>query len=84
MCLGIPGQIVEIVDAGKHIGRVEVSGSRRTIHLGLLRPEEAQVGTWVLINAGLAVSTLEADEASQILQFIEELDRQFEFEEVQP
>lgn len=82
MCLGIPGQIVEIIDAEKHIGRVKVQGITRTIHTGLLAPEEVQTGTWVLINAGMAVSLLEADEASQILQFIEELDRQFG--EVQP
>lgn len=82
MCLGIPGQLVEIIDAEKHIGQVEVSGNRRSIHIGILRPEEAQVGTWVMINAGLAVCTLEADEAAQILRFIEELDQQFE--EVQP
>jgi hydrogenase expression/formation protein HypC len=82
MCLGIPGQIVEIIDAEKHIGRVEVQGTTRIIHTGLLAPEEAQTGNWVLINAGMAVSSLEADEASQLLQFIEELDRQFE--EAQP
>ncbi|MDQ2905462.1 MAG: HypC/HybG/HupF family hydrogenase formation chaperone [Chloroflexota bacterium] len=48
MCLGIPGQIVEIVDAEKQFGRVEVPGNTRTIHLGLLAPEEVQIGTWVL------------------------------------
>lgn len=82
MCLGIPGQIVEIVDAEKHIGRVEVRGVTRTIHTGLLSAEEAQTGRWVLINAGMAVQALEADEAVQLLQFIEELNRQFE--EAQP
>jgi len=76
--MGIPGQLVEIVDAEKHIGRVEVQGVTRTVHTGLLATEEAQVGKWVLINAGMAVQALEADEASQLLQFIEELDRQFE------
>lgn len=82
MCLGIPGQIVEIVDAEKHIGRVEVQGVTRTIHTGLLSAEEAQAGRWVLMNAGMAVQALEAGEAAQLLQFIEELDRQLE--EVQP
>ncbi len=82
MCLGIPGQIVEIIDAEKHIGRVEIQGTTRIIHTGLLAPEEVQIGKWVLLNAGMAVSLLEADEASQILQFIKELDRQFE--EAQP
>ncbi|GAC1300427.1 MAG: HypC/HybG/HupF family hydrogenase formation chaperone [Ktedonobacteraceae bacterium] len=78
MCFGIPGQIVEIVDATRHIGRAEVMGVIRTIHTGLLVPEDVQIGKWVLINAGMAISLLEADEASQILQFIKELDRQFE------
>lgn len=82
MCMGIPGQLVEIVDAEKHIGRVKVQGVTRTVHTGLLAAGEAQVGKWVLINAGMAVQALEAEEASQLLQFIEELDRQFE--EAQP
>ena len=78
MCMGIPGQLVEIVDAEKHIGRVEVQGVTRIVHTGLLTAEEAQAGKWVLINAGMAVQALEADEASQLLEFIKELDRQFE------
>lgn len=82
MCLGIPGQIVEIVDAEKHIGGVEVQGVTRTVHTGLLSAEDAQAGRWVLINAGMAVQALEAEEAARLLQFIEELDRQFE--EAQP
>ncbi len=78
MCFGIPGQIVEIVDAEKHIGRVEVLGSTRTVQIGILAPDEVQIGKWVLVNAGLAVSFLEADEAFQLLQFLKELDQQFE------
>ncbi len=81
MCLGIPGQIVEIVDAEKHFGRVEVLGSTRPVHFGMLEPEAVQIGTWVLISAGWAIRPLEADEASQTLQFIKELERQFEEEQ---
>jgi hydrogenase expression/formation protein HypC len=81
MCLGIPGQIVEIVDAEKQYGLVEVLGITRSIVTGMLAPEEAQIGKWVLINAGMAISALEADEAAQLLQFIEELDRHIEEEQ---
>jgi hydrogenase expression/formation protein HypC len=80
MCLAIPGQIVEIVDAEKQLGRVEVLGTTRTISMCLLEPEEVQIGTWVLINAGMAISQLDADQASQLLQLIKELDRRFEEE----
>ncbi len=78
MCLGIPGQIVEIVDAEKQFGGVEVSGVTHPMYFGILEPEDVQIGTWVLTNAGMAISTLEASEASQILQLLEALNRQFE------
>jgi hydrogenase expression/formation protein HypC len=63
MCLGIPGQIVEIVDTEKQLGRVEVLGTTRTISLCLLEPEAVQIGTWVLIYAGMATSQLDVDQA---------------------
>jgi len=78
MCLGIPGQIVEIADAEKQFGRVEVSGVTRPMYFGMLEPEAVQIGTWVLINAGMAINTLEASEASQLLRFLEDLERQLE------
>ena len=80
MCLAIPGQIVKIVDAEKQLGRVEVLGITRAAYLGLLAPEAVRVGTWVLINAGMAISSPEADGASQLLELIEELDRHIEEE----
>jgi hydrogenase expression/formation protein HypC len=80
MCLGIPGQIVEIAGADKQFGRVEVAGTTRPVYLGLLAPEGVQIGTWVLTNAGLAISLLQADEASQLLQFVQALDQQCEEE----
>ena len=78
MCLGTPGQIVEIADAEKQFGRVEVSGVTRPMYFGMLEPEAVQIGTWVLINAGMAINTLEASEASQLLRFLEDLERQLE------
>ena len=78
MCIGIPGQIVELVGSDKQVGRVEIMGHTRTIHLGILTPEEVQIGRWVLINAGLAIRPLEPDEAAQLLQVIKELDELFE------
>jgi hydrogenase expression/formation protein HypC len=80
MCLGIPGQIVEIADAEKQFGRVEIAGTTRPVYLGMLAPEAVQIGTWVLINAGMAISPLEADEAAQVMQFVQALDRQCEEE----
>ncbi len=74
MCLAIPGQIIQIVDAEQQIGEADVSGITRTIHLGLLESDQVQVGKWVLIHAGMAVRTMDAEEASRVLQLIDELE----------
>ncbi len=80
MCLGIPGQIVEIVDATFQFAKVDVSGVKRGVNIALLAEEGIAPGDWVLINAGLALRRLEADEASQVLQLIKELEQHFEEE----
>jgi hydrogenase expression/formation protein HypC len=70
MCLGIPGQIVEIVDAEKFIAKADVSGVRRNINIGLLKPEESSVGSWVLIHVGFALSRIDEAEAQQTLALL--------------
>ena len=42
MCLGIPGQVVEIVDAGNHLAKVDVNGIKRTISVRLLAQDLSQ------------------------------------------
>ena len=43
MCLAIPGQIVEVVDEGNQLARVDVAGVQRSVNIGLLR-EDGGVG----------------------------------------
>ena len=75
MCLGIPGQIVEIVDLERHIAKVDVSGVRRNVNIGLLAetPDAVSVGDWVLIHVGFAMSKIDEDEASATRAFLEQL-----------
>ena len=40
MCLGIPGQIVEIADAGRKLAVVEVSGVRRQVNVACIVGDE--------------------------------------------
>ncbi|MEA2145169.1 MAG: hydrogenase expression/formation protein HypC [Solirubrobacteraceae bacterium] len=65
MCLAIPGQVVEIVDADKRLAKVEVAGVRRTVNIGLLDAEGGGVGPgdWVLIHVGFAISQVDEQEA---------------------
>ena len=78
MCLGIPGQVVEWVDRENAIAKVDVSGVRRPVNLGLL--DGVDVGDWVLIHVGFAMSHIDEEEAAATLQFLKELGDPFEEE----
>jgi hydrogenase expression/formation protein HypC len=67
MCLGIPGQIVELLDGTDQLARVDVAGVRRTINVGLLEDEGIGSGDWVLIHVGFAMSKIDEEEASMAL-----------------
>jgi hydrogenase expression/formation protein HypC len=88
MCLGIPGQIVGIIDAADAMAMVEVGGVRRPVNVSFIlddRPTEACVGEWVLIHVGFAMSRIDADEAARTLALLQELgEMQAELETMQP
>ncbi len=70
MCLGIPGQIVEITDEARLMAMSDVSGVRREICLAPVaaRPLADLVGEWVLIHVGFAMAVIDADEAAETLE----------------
>ncbi|MFZ2108201.1 MAG: HypC/HybG/HupF family hydrogenase formation chaperone [Roseiarcus sp.] len=77
MCLGIPGCIVKIDDAGNMVATVDVCGVRRQINISCIvddqYPIEACVGAWVLVHVGFAMSRIDAAEAAETLAILEEL-----------
>ena len=78
MCLGIPGQIVEWVDRDTSIAKADVSGVVRAVNLGLI--DGADVGDWVLIHVGFAMSLIDAEEAASTLELLRLLGDPFEEE----
>lgn len=74
MCLGIPGRVVEFVDATHHIAKVEVSGVRRNINVGLVLPDGLEIGDWVLIHVGFALSKIDEAEAARTTEYLVQLD----------
>lgn len=80
MCLGIPGQIVEFVHETNHIAKIDVNGVRRNVNVGLLVPDGLEVGDWVLVHVGFALSKIDEAEAQQTLAFLESLGQEFEDE----
>ena len=71
MCLGIPGEVVELLDDRPDLAKVDVSGVRRAINIGLLSDEKVEPGDWVLIHVGFALSKIDEQEAKAALAFLE-------------
>lgn len=80
MCLGIPGRVVEFADEFRHLAKVDVSGVRRTVNVGLVLPDGLEVGDWVLLHVGFAISKIDEEEARRTLDFLESLGSEFEDE----
>ena len=75
MCLGIPGQVVEIVNIDEHKAIAEVDGVRREINVGLVMGDVGglNVGDWVLIHVGFAMTKIDEEEAARNLAWLKEL-----------
>lgn len=71
MCLGIPGQVVSIVDDANSIARVDVSGVKRNVSVALVRPEGIGPGDWVLIHVGFAMSKINESEARETMKALQ-------------
>jgi hydrogenase expression/formation protein HypC len=82
MCLAIPGQIVEIVDEGNRLARVEVAGVRRNVNIGLLDVDGTSVGPgdWVLIHVGFAISQIDEEEAQATRELLQQMGAEYEQE----
>ena len=72
MCLGIPGEIVEILADHEDLAMVSVEGVKRAVNIGLLNEEEGgvQPGDWILIHVGFALSKIDEAEAKASLEWL--------------
>jgi hydrogenase expression/formation protein HypC len=74
MCLGIPGEVLSMEkDAqGLRLGRARFGGVVREVSLDLV--PEAQVGDYVVVHAGFAISVIDAEEAQSVFRLLEEME----------
>lgn len=81
MCLGVPGRLVEVIDnpLGVATGRVEFGGIVKEVCLAFT--PEAQVGEYVVVHVGFAISTIDEVEARRVF---EELRATGELRELEP
>ncbi|MBU0490625.1 MAG: HypC/HybG/HupF family hydrogenase formation chaperone [Chloroflexi bacterium] len=77
MCLAVPARILSIQDREAEI---DLGGVQRTVSLWLT--PDAQVGNYVYIHAGYAISVLDAEEAQESLRLLDELAASYEVEEL--
>ncbi len=82
MCLAIPGRVTEFVDESLRLATVDVAGVHRTINVSLVDTDErpAQVGDWVLIHVGFALSKIDEAEAEATLSLLQGMGDDFEQE----
>jgi len=74
MCLAVPGRVVEITDTGDiafRRGKVDFGGIRKEVNLAYT--PEAEVGKYVLVHVGFAISVVDEAEAQRIFKYLEEL-----------
>jgi hydrogenase expression/formation protein HypC len=72
VCLAIPGKIVDIREEhGLRTGRIQFGGILRQASLDFV--PEAQVGDYVMVHVGFAISRVDAEEARRTYELLEEM-----------
>ena len=72
MCLAVPGMILEAEERdGNRIAKVKFGGITRQAFLNFV--PEAEVGDYVVVHVGFAISRLDAEEARKTLEALEKL-----------
>ncbi len=83
MCLGIPGKLLEIHEQDSlPMGKVEFGGIAKDICLAYV--PEAEVGDYVLVHVGFAISRIDEQEAQEIFSYIEQIGELSELEGDEP
>lgn len=72
MCLGIPGRVLSIRDDAVRTARVDFGGVVRDA--SLLCVPEAQVGDYVLVHVGFAISRIDEGAAQTVYGYLNEME----------
>jgi hydrogenase expression/formation protein HypC len=72
MCLAIPGKIIETRESdGMRIGKIDFGGALREAYLDYV--PEANLGDYVVVHVGFAISRIDADEAKRTYELLEQM-----------
>ena len=74
MCLAIPGKVVSISgdDPLTRMGKVDFSGVFKQVSLAYV--PEAQIGDYVIVHVGFALSKVDEAEAQKVFEYLRQMD----------
>lgn len=84
MCLGVPGKVLSVEENpfGMTMGRVSFGGIVKEVCLAYT--PEAEIGDFVVVHVGFAISKIDEDEAAKVFEFLKEMDELGELDVPQP
>lgn len=83
MCLGIPGKLISVSQRDAlAMGKVEFGGIVKEVCMAYV--PEAEVGDYVLVHVGFAISRIDEAEAQEIFRYIEQIGELSELEDAEP
>jgi len=84
MCLGVPGKVISIEEnqLGMNMGRVSFAGIVKEVCLAYT--PEAEVGDYVVVHVGFAISKIDESEAAKVFEYLKEMDELGELDVPQP
>jgi hydrogenase expression/formation protein HypC len=85
MCLAIPGKIISITNTSEdkifRNGKVSFGGIVKEINLSMV--PEAIIGDYVLVHVGVAISTIDEEEAQKTFEYLHQMGETNELNEHQ-
>jgi hydrogenase expression/formation protein HypC len=76
MCLGVPGKVISIEEnpLGITMGKVSFGGIVKDVCLAYV--PDVQVGDYVIVHVGFAISKIDEEQAKNIFEFLEQIEEQ--------
>ncbi len=74
MCLGVPGQVVQVWEdeaSGLRMGKVRFGGVLKEVCLAYV--PDVQVGEYVIVHVGFAISRIDEKEAQRVFSYLKEI-----------
>jgi hydrogenase expression/formation protein HypC len=81
MCLAIPGKVVSISgdDPLTRMGKIDFSGVVKQVSLAYV--PEVQIGDYVIVHVGFALSKVDEAEAQKVFEYLKQMDELGELKE---